>query len=164
MSRCPRNGVGVSDEPCFRRFFFLEVLRCRHTVSEGDGERVQCWLPPCGPSCLPEALGVQPAGDQVEALERGLLGREVPAGPNCPAVARVQALDRVGREENSSDLDVVGQERGEFLPRRPPQFGDRRVGLAPLLLDILERGPRGLDRRRRVDRLQVPRELVPVLA
>ena len=66
---CPMNGVsGVH---------LLEVLCCWHAVGEGDGERVQRGLPPHGPSCLAGALGVQSAGDQVQALQRGLLGGEV---------------------------------------------------------------------------------------
>ena len=48
---------GVSDERCFWRSF-LEVLRGRHAVGEGDGESVQGGLPPHGPSCLPGAFGV----------------------------------------------------------------------------------------------------------
>ena len=33
-------------------------LRRWHAVGEGDGEGVQSWLPPHGPSCLTGALGV----------------------------------------------------------------------------------------------------------
>src|SRR6478752_513032 len=58
----------------------------------------------------------------------------------------------------------VGKERGELLPRRPPQPRDRGIGLAPLLLELLERGPGGLHAGRGVDRPQVLGELVPVLA
>ena len=36
----------------------LLVLRRWHAVGEGDGEGVQSWLPPHGPSCLTGALGV----------------------------------------------------------------------------------------------------------
>lgn len=49
------------------------------TVAEGDRERVERWLPPC---CLswPSSSGrVQGSGDQVEAFECCLFGREVPA-------------------------------------------------------------------------------------
>ena len=31
----------------------------REAVGEGDRERVQCWLPPHGPSCPPLTGGVQ---------------------------------------------------------------------------------------------------------
>lgn len=78
----------------FLAFILLEVLGGRHAVGEGDGERVQGGLPPHGPSCLPGALGVHAAGDQVQRLERGLLGREVPAGTDGAAVASVERLDR----------------------------------------------------------------------
>ena len=51
---CPMNGVsGVH---------LLVGLRRRHAVGEGDGEGVQGWLPPHGPSCLTGALGVQGCG------------------------------------------------------------------------------------------------------
>ena len=44
-------------------------------------------LPPHCRSCLNAAGGVQGSGHQVKTLQRGLLGREVPAGPNRPPVA-----------------------------------------------------------------------------
>ena len=75
----------------------MSAVLCRwHAVGEGDGERVQRGLPPHGPSCLTLAGGVQRSGDQVQAFQRGLLVREVPAGPDRPAVAGVEGLDRVG--------------------------------------------------------------------
>ena len=91
----------------FLAFILLEVFGGRHAVGEGDGERVQRGLPPHGPSCLPGAFGVHPAGDQVQRLQRGLLGGEVPAGPDGPAVAGVEGLDGVGGEQDPADLDVV---------------------------------------------------------
>ena len=68
---------------------------CRPAVGECGGERVQRWFPPHGPSCLAFPGRVQGPGDQVEALDRGLLGREVPAGLDRAPVAGVQGLDRV---------------------------------------------------------------------
>ena len=41
-----------------RGVHLLLVLRRWHAVGEGDGEGVQSWLPPHGPSCLTGALGV----------------------------------------------------------------------------------------------------------
>src|SRR5829696_3255902 len=46
----------------------------------------------------------------------------------------------------------------------PPDLRNGGVGLAPLLLELLERGPRGLGAGSGVDRPQVACELVPVLA
>jgi hypothetical protein len=71
----------------FLAFILLEVLGGRHAVGEGDGEGVEGGLPPHGPSCLPGALGVHAAGDQVPRLEGGLLGGEVTSGADGPAVA-----------------------------------------------------------------------------
>ena len=47
--------------------------------------------PAHGPSCLAGPGGVQASGDEVEAFHCGLLGREVPAGPDRPPVTGVQA-------------------------------------------------------------------------
>ena len=66
--------------------FISEVLRCRHTVGEGDGDCVERWLPPGDPSCLTGSLGVQPLGEQVQALQGGLLGREVSAHAEAGSV------------------------------------------------------------------------------
>lgn len=52
-------------------------------------------------------LGVQSSGDQVQALQRRLLGGEVAPGGDCAPVPGVQGLDRVGAEQDPSDLDVV---------------------------------------------------------
>src|SRR4051794_23852738 len=65
------------------------VLGCRHGVGEGDRERVERWLPAHGPSCLPGALGLQRSGDQVAALQGGLLGGEVLAHGDRSAVPGV---------------------------------------------------------------------------
>jgi hypothetical protein len=62
----------------FLAFIELEVLGGRHAVGEGDGERVEGWLPPHRPACLAGAFGVQSPGDQIQRLDGGLLGRECP--------------------------------------------------------------------------------------
>ncbi len=46
----------------------LVGLGGREPVAEGDGESVQCWLPPHGPPCASGPGRVQGPGDQVEAL------------------------------------------------------------------------------------------------
>jgi hypothetical protein len=59
-------------------------------VAEGDGEGIQGGLPSHGPPCPSGPGGVKGAGDQVEALEGGLLGREVASGLDCPPVAALR--------------------------------------------------------------------------
>ena len=130
---------------------------------EGDGERVQGWLPPCDPSCSAFAGRVWRSGDQVDVLECGLVVGEAAAGSDGPAVAGVQALDRVGGADDASDLDVVVEERHELRPGVAPQPADRRVGLAPFLLELLEPGQRLGLRNGGIDRPQVVGDLVPVL-
>src|SRR5450759_4650303 len=85
----------------------LSVLGRWHAVGEGDGERVQGWFPPYGPPCLTGTFRVERPGDQVQALHRGLLGREVSAGLDRPAVSGVQALDGVRGANDQLPLDVV---------------------------------------------------------
>ena len=46
----------------------LVGLSCRETIGEGDGESVECRLPPYGPPGLAGAGRVEGPGDQVEAL------------------------------------------------------------------------------------------------
>lgn len=77
----------------------LSEFRCNWTLAssvggrwgeaafEGDREGVQGRFPSHGPSCPSAAGGVEGSGDEVEALQRGLFGREVSAGLDRPAVA-----------------------------------------------------------------------------
>src|SRR4029453_6570290 len=126
-------GGGVSRLRLFRRVLLIG-LRGREAVREGDRERVQCWLPSGGPSC-PAAPGrVQRSGDQVEALECGLLGREGAAGLDRSAVAGVERLDRVRAAQHPADLQVVVQERDELVPGMVPKLDDRRVTATPGLV------------------------------
>lgn len=113
------------------------VFGGRHAVGEGDGESVEGWLPSGDPSCLPGAFGVQAPGDQEEGLHRGLLVGEVPAGKHRPPVAGIQALDRVGRAQHPTDLNVVVQEWNELLPGAQPQLADSGVGPSPLVQDVV---------------------------
>ena len=62
---------------------------------------------PVHPSCLGGPGGVKGSGHEVEALEGGLVGREVTSGADGPAEAGVQALDRVRGADDPADLDVV---------------------------------------------------------
>jgi hypothetical protein len=99
------------------------------TAFECDGEGVERWLPahcPAGPSA---AGGVKGSGDQVEALQRGLVGREVPGCPNRSAVAGVERLDRVriryegvGAAGFAGRWPLVGCRRG-WITVRPSGIG-----------------------------------------
>src|SRR3954471_6429710 len=100
-------------------------------VVEGQGEGVEGGLPAGDPALAAAAGGVEAADRQVDALERGLLGREVAAGAHRAAQPGVHALDRVGAVEHAADLEIVGQEGYELGPGRLPQPHDRRVALAP---------------------------------
>lgn len=74
----------------------LVGARGNDTSGEGDGESVQRRLPSHRlPGSAPSG-GVGGSGDEVQALERGLFGREVPPGPDRPPVAGVEAFDGVG--------------------------------------------------------------------
>ena len=77
-------------------------------------------------------------------------------------VAGVQRLDRVRGAQHLADLDVVVEERDELLPGVFPQADDRPVAGTPGLGELVERGPGGISVHRRVDRLDVALERVPV--
>jgi hypothetical protein len=52
------------------------------TAFEGDGgEGVQSGFPAQGPADFAAAGGVEGAGDQVEAFQGGMVGREMSSGP-----------------------------------------------------------------------------------
>jgi hypothetical protein len=74
-------------------------------------------------------VGVKGPGDQVEAFDRRLLGREVAAGFDRPPVAGVQRLDRIGRADHRADLDVVIEEGDELVQRFLPQPDHSAVAL-----------------------------------
>ena len=65
--------------------------------------------------------------------------------------------------DDRADLDVEAQERHELGPGVLPQLDDGRVAVLPLLGELGEPSPRGLHRRRGVDRFEVPGDLRPVL-
>jgi transposase InsO family protein len=87
---------------------------------EGDVEGVEGGLPSVGPPPAAAPGRVQADDGQVQALEGGLLGREVPAGADRAAEAGVEALDRVGRGDHGADLGVKVEERDELGPRGLP--------------------------------------------
>ena len=60
------------------------VPSCGQAPVKGDVEGVEGGLPPVGPALAAPAGGVQAHDRQIEALERGLLGGEMPAGVHGP--------------------------------------------------------------------------------
>src|SRR5579884_1489818 len=64
---------------------------------------------------------------EVDQLGRGLLVGEVPAGLDRFADLAVQALDRVGRVDRSTELLGQRQERRHVLKGRSPCLYARRV-------------------------------------
>jgi hypothetical protein len=74
---------------------FDELLAAGGDTSvEGDVERVQCGFPPVGPAGAAFAGRVEAGDGEVEDLQCGLLGREVPASVDRTAEPGVEALDR----------------------------------------------------------------------
>lgn len=70
--------------------FHLVGLRGRPAVGEGDGECVERGLPPHRPSGAAATGGVEATGDKIQALQRGLLGREMTPGPHRASVPGVE--------------------------------------------------------------------------
>ena len=132
-------------------------------VGEGDGERVERGFPPCDPSYLPLAGGVQRADGQVHALERGLLVGEVAAGADGALESRVERFDGVGRADHAPDLHVIVQERYEPFPRVHPQPADRGISRLPLVQHRVAGRRRGGGARRGVDGFDIAFDGVPVL-
>ena len=65
----------------------------RQASVEGDLEGVEGGFPSVGPALLSLAGGVEAHDREVDALQRGRLGREVPAGVDCAPDPGVDALD-----------------------------------------------------------------------
>src|SRR5207244_7601443 len=119
---------------------------------EGDVEGVQCRLPAVGPAGSALAGGVEAGDGQVQDLQGGLVGGEVPAGVDRTTEPGVETLDRVGGTHDLADLDVEGEERCELPPGVGPQSHDRRVLACPLAGELGERVEGGLLVDGRVDR------------
>lgn len=74
-------------------------------------------LTPFTVNLSPQSLGQ--AQDQIEELERGLIAREVAAGPDRPAQLGVQGLDGVGGVDDPADVGREGEERDHRRPVAP---------------------------------------------
>ena len=76
----------------------------------------------------------------------------------------VQALDRVGRVKDFSDLRGEREERDDLLPLTAPTGGDGRVLLAPgALLEVVQHRSGGWRTGRRIDRSQGLRDGLALL-
>ena len=84
---------------------------------EGDLEGVERGFPSVGPALLSLAGGVEAHDREVDALQRGRLGREVPAGVDCAPDPGVDALDGIGGANDRADFPVKLEERHELRPR-----------------------------------------------
>lgn len=129
---------------------------------ERDREGVQRGLPSRDPACSAAACWVEASDREVQAFQSGLFVGEVAARADRTTEASVQALDRVGRVNDFADLGAVGEERHELGPGVLPELDDRRVALAPLAGELVERASSGGFGRRAVHRSQVLGELGPV--
>ena len=102
----------------------------------------------------PLPVGSRRHDGHVDALQRGLLVREVAAGLDRPPDPGVDGLDRVGGADDPADLGVEAEERHELRPGVLPQPHDRRVLLAPGVGELGEPLQCGLLGRRGVDGLE----------
>ena len=119
---------------------FIILLGLEEAAFEGDGEGVEGGLPAVHPAFLAGAFRVERSDDEVEALDRGLLVGEVPAGPGGSPEPGVQRLDGVRRVDHPADLGRVVEERHELGPGVAPQRLDRRVPVPPDGVELVEAG------------------------
>jgi hypothetical protein len=132
IGKHPNGSVPRSVFPALR----LVGLGGRPAVTEGDGEGVQHGLPAHRPSGPASPCRVQAAGHKVQALQRGLLAREMAPGSHGPPIAGVQRLDRVRGTDHLPDLDVIVEERDELVPGVTPQPDHRPVLRTPFLFQV----------------------------
>src|SRR5260370_41920615 len=93
------------------------VPGCGPAAVGGDVEGVEGGLPAVGPALAALPCGVQAHDRQVEALEGGLLGREVAAGVHGSPEPGIDWLDGVGRADDGPYFPVEAQEWHAFPPR-----------------------------------------------
>jgi len=124
-------------------FWRLLVGPCRvEAAREGDGERVQCWLPPVHPSFLGGAGGVKGTRHEVQAFEGGL---SVGKWPRALTAVRNLALrdSRVRRADDAADVGVVAEEGCELFPRGASKHDRGWVLRSPGVGELVEPGGRG---------------------
>jgi hypothetical protein len=125
------------------------------TSGEGDCKGIQCGLPSVHPALAASAGGVEAHEGEVDALERGGLGREMPAGVHSSADPGVDALDRVCRVDHGPDLGVEAEEGDELGPCVLPQLDDGGVAGFPHAGEVGEAFQRGGLGGGGVDRFEV---------
>src|SRR3954452_22594730 len=103
------------------------------------------------------------ADGQVEDLQGGLLGGEVPAPAGGLAEAGVQGLDSVRGVDQLPDLDGEVEERHELGPGPLPHRDHRGVLRSPGRGEVGEPGLGGRDAGAGVHLLELGRDLGPVL-
>src|ERR1700751_3258763 len=128
----------------------------------GDVECVQGGLPPVGPPLAALPGRVQAHDRQVQALHRGLLGREVAAGLHRATEPAIDRLDGICRADDGPYFPVEPQERHEFRPGVLPEPYDSGVALFPFAAESGEPVQRLGFGRRGVNGLEVLRDLRPV--
>lgn len=94
----------------------------REPAVEGDVERVQGLLPELGSAGPAFAGRVQGHHRETDALQRGLIVREVPAGLDGLANLGVARLDRVRGANDPADLPIELQEWHELGSRVLPHL------------------------------------------
>ena len=129
-----------------------------------DRERLECLFPArtTDPGGGP-AVVLQVADGEVQDLEDGLLGRELPAVAGGLAEPGVHRLDQVGRVDDPADLLGEREERHELLPPDPPEPDDRRIPGPPAGVEGVEGGRGGGLVDSGGDRAQALGERCPVL-
>ena len=111
---------------CGRR---VEHQAAMARVKRSPKMTANCAHDPLTRAHLPRLLGA--VQDQVEQLQRGLVGREVAPGAHGPAQRGVQGLDGVRGVQDSPDLARERVERDDFAPGPSPTLSDGRVLPAP---------------------------------
>src|SRR3954469_16365994 len=106
------------------------------------------------PGAVALPFGVGAHDREVDELGRGLFVGEVSAGLDRLADLAVQALDRVGGVDGAAQVLGQREERDHVLPGRAPGLDGRRVAVAPVSLEGVELGERGLGVGGGVDRPQ----------
>jgi len=87
----------------------------------------------------------------------------MPARIHRTTITRIQRLNRIRRTNNLANLNIPRKKRNELFPRPLPQTNDRRILTPPFLGELAEPLFRRIGRRRRINRLDIFGDLVPVL-
>src|SRR5437773_11832335 len=75
---------------------------------------------------------------EIKQLQRRVVVWKAAAGLDDLAQATVQRLDRVGGVDHLADARSEREERHDVFPGAAPSLADRRIALAPFVLELLE--------------------------